>query len=76
MGKYLEDLYTIILHVHEFQQLHLIGAVKYINTQEGRVGITVKPDTTIEKSARNFRVVIIPPAYEPAHIYDLDPGHF
>ena len=64
--------YTSKVWGHQFPQLHLMGVVKYIDAQDGRVGITVKPDTTIEKSERNIKIVTTPPEYEPAHVYDLD----
>ena len=54
-----------------FPQLHVIGAVKYLDPQHDRIGITVEPGKTIEKSWKNTVTLLQVPDYERAHENDI-----
>ena len=55
----------------DFPQLNVIGAVKYHDPKRNRIGITVAPGKTIEKSGRYIVVLLQVPEYEKAHANDL-----
>ena len=55
----------------QFPQLNLIGVVKYYDKQKDRIGITVKPDTTIEKYWKNTAIITDANTYTPAHENDV-----
>ena len=55
----------------DFPQLNVIGAVKYHDPKRNRIGITVAPGKTIEKSGRYIVILLQVPEYDKAHVNDL-----
>ena len=67
--------YTSKIPNLSFPQLHVIGAVKYSDPQRDRIGITVEPGKTVEKSWRNTVTLLEVPNYNRAHINDMYPSY-
>ena len=65
--------YTSKINTLKFLQLHVIGAVKYLDPQRDRIGITVEPGKTIEKLWKNTVTLLKVPKYDRSHINDMLP---
>ena len=65
--------YTSKIHNLDFPQLNVIGAVKYLDPQRDRIGITVEPGKIIEKSWKNMVTLLKVPNYDRAYINNITP---